>query len=97
MLGRTLEGNPPRVSSSMLLSRIALTCKHSRCGMRDTPCHDHARFRGRVPILHRRATMRSCVIALLLSVTTFDAARAAKGVGPVKVFPVAADSIRAGY
>ena len=41
--------------------------------------------------------MRSCVIALLLSVTTLDAARAAKGAGPVKVLPAAADSIRAGY
>src|SRR4030095_1462446 len=49
------------------------------------------------PSSDRRATMRSCVIALLLSVTTLDAARAAKGAGPVKVFPAAADSIRAGY
>jgi uncharacterized protein len=41
--------------------------------------------------------MRPFVIALLLTVATVDAARAAKGVGPMKVAAAAADSIRAGY
>ena len=41
--------------------------------------------------------MRSLVIALLLTFTTVAAALAAKGVGPVKVAPAAADSIEAAY
>ena len=41
--------------------------------------------------------MRPLVIALLLTVATVDAARAAKGVGPVKVADSAAESIRAAY
>jgi uncharacterized protein (DUF1684 family) len=41
--------------------------------------------------------MRSLAIALLLTTVTMEAAQAAKGVGPVKVAPAAADSIRAAY
>ena len=41
--------------------------------------------------------MRSLAIALLLMTATMDAARAANGVGPVKVAPAVADSIRAAY
>ena len=39
--------------------------------------------------------MRPLVIALLLTLVTQEAARAARGVGPVKVAPSAADSIMA--
>ena len=41
--------------------------------------------------------MRPLVIALLLTIVTQEAARAARGVGPVKVAPSAADSIMAAY
>ena len=41
--------------------------------------------------------MRPLVIALLLTLVTQEAARAARGVGPVKVAPAAADSIMAAY
>jgi len=41
--------------------------------------------------------MRSLAIALLLAMLTLDAARAARGVGPVKVAPAAAQTILAAY
>lgn len=41
--------------------------------------------------------MRRLAIALLLTCVTLDAAGAAKGVGPVKLTPAAADSLRAAY
>src|SRR5205814_8742552 len=45
----------------------------------------------------RRHPMRCVAIALLMTFVTLDAARAAKGAGPVKLTPAAADSIRAAY